>query len=69
MRELYESDFAGVITLYNRVCDRLGSIYEGPNKCSTFNDYAQPKLTGFTQVKGRRRLTKKQRKQLRNRKK
>ena len=33
------------------------------------NAYEPQKLTGFTQVKGRRRLTKKQRKQLKNRKK
>lgn len=43
MSELYESElFVGMSITYNRILDRLGSIYEGPNKCSTFNDYAQP---------------------------
>lgn len=70
MKELYEHPlFTGLIPYYNRVMETLETIYEKPNKCSTFNDYPQPKLIGFTQIKGRRRLSKKQRKQLKNRKK
>lgn len=70
MSELYEHPlFTGLIPYYNRVMDTLETIYEKPNKCSTFNEYYSPKLKGFTQVKGRRHLTKKQRKQLKNRKK
>lgn len=49
----------------------LGGFY-GDNllESSAFNNYESPKLIGFTQVKGRRRLSKKQRKQqLKNRKK
>ena len=36
---------------------------------NSVNAYEPQKLTGFTQIKGRRRLSKKQRKQLKNRKK
>ena len=69
MSELYEHPFfTGLIPYYNRVMDTLETIYESPNKCSTFNDYAQPKLKGFTQIKGRKRLSKKQRKQLKSKK-
>ena len=68
MSKLYEHPlFTGLIPHYNRVMDTLETIYEGPNKCSAFNNYDSPKLTGFTQVKGRKRLTKKQRKQLKSR--
>ena len=47
----------------------LGGFY-GDNllESSAFNNYDPPKLTGFTQIKGRKRLTKKQRKQLKTKK-
>lgn len=47
----------------------LGYFY-GDNllESSAFNNYESPKLKGFTQIKGRRRLSKKQRKQLKNKK-
>lgn len=47
----------------------LGGFYGGNSlESSAFNNYESPKLTGFTQVKGRRHLTKKQRKQLKTKK-
>lgn len=47
----------------------LGSFYGGnPLESSAFNNYDTPKLTGFTQIKGRKRLSKKQRKQLKSKK-
>lgn len=65
MSELYEDELlSGMITLYNRVAGTLDFIYESTNKCSVFNDYDSPKLKGFTQVKGRKKLSKKKRKQL-----
>lgn len=45
---------------HNFFCERYN-----PNGVNT---YEPQKLTGFTQVKGRRRLTKKQRKQLKTKK-
>jgi hypothetical protein len=69
MSELYEHPlFTGLIPYYNKVMDTLETIYEGPNKCSTFNEYYSPKLKSFTQIKGRRRLSKKKRKQLKTKK-
>lgn len=54
---------------YRRVVETLDPIFESPEKCSIYNDRPNTKLTGFTQIKGRRRLTKKQRKQqLKNKK-
>ena len=47
----------------------LSDFYSGNSlKSSSFNNYKSQKLTGFTKVKGRRRLTKKQRKQLKSKK-
>lgn len=55
---------------YRRVVETLDPIFESPEKCSIYNDRPDTKMTGFTQVKGRRRLKRKQRKQqLKNRKK
>ena len=54
---------------YQRVIETLDSIFESPERCSIYNDRPNTKMTGFTQVKGRKRLTKKQRKQLKNIKK
>ena len=48
---------------YRRVVEILDPIFESPERCSIYNDRPDTKMTGFTQVKGRRRLTKKQRKQ------
>ena len=55
---------------YRRVVEILDPIFESPEKCSIYNDRPNTKMTGFTQVKGRRHLTKKQRnKQLKKQKK
>lgn len=55
---------------YQRVVETLDPIFENTERCSIYNDRPNTKMTGFTQVKGRRRLSKEQRKQqLKNRKK
>jgi hypothetical protein len=53
---------------YRRVVETLDTIFESPERCSIYNDRPNTKMTGFTQVKGRRRLSKKQRKQLKSKK-
>lgn len=53
---------------YQRVVRTLDQIFEEPERCSIYNDRQNTKLTGFTQINGRRRLTKKQRKQLKHKK-
>ncbi len=53
---------------YRRVVETLDPIFESPERCSIYNDRPNTKMTGFTQVKGRRRLTKKQRKQIKTKK-
>lgn len=56
--------------MYNAAYSKYIAPYAEPNPTSLRLPPEPPvKLTGFTQVKGRRRLTKKQRKQLKNRKK
>ena len=47
----------------------LGGFYGSePLESSAFNNYEYQKFTGFTQVKGRRRLSKKKRKLLKTKK-
>lgn len=62
MKDLAIMHALALMSGHNFFCER----YNNPNGV---NAYEPQKLTGFTQVKGRRRLSKKQRKQLKNRKK
>ena len=56
--------------MYAATYGKYVAPYTEPNPTSLRLPPEPPvRLTGFTQVKGRRRLTKKQRKQLKNRKK
>ena len=56
--------------MYNAACGKYVAPYTEPNPTSLRLPPEPPvKLTGFTQVKGRRKLSKKQRKQLKTRKK
>ena len=55
--------------MYNAAYGKYIAPYAEPNPTSLRLPPEPPvKLTGFTQVKGRRRLTKKQRKQLKTKK-
>ena len=52
-----------------RTISLLGNFYgSDPLTSSAFNNYESQKFIGFTQVKGRRRLSKKKRKLLKSKK-
>ena len=51
---------------YQRVVTTLDPFFEDPERCSIYNDRPNTKMTGFTQIKGRKRLSKKKRKQLKS---
>lgn len=51
---------------YQKAVGTLDHFLEIPERCSIYNARPDTKMTGFTQVKGRKRLSKKKRKQLKN---
>lgn len=67
MKDLVMMNALAIMSLNQEIYSPfMAQPYRNPNGV---NAYEPQKLTGFTQVYGRRRLTKKQRKQLKNRKK
>lgn len=60
MKDLAMMHALALMSVHNFFCERYN-----PN---SVNPYEPPKLTGFTQISGRRRLTKRQRKHFKSKK-